>query len=330
MMTKHLLYLLGTVIAIEDETKKIYLNTTNLSFGSDLVLDVQLEDKIDIFCPLVDTFEETLNSPNPLFLTLWAVDKESFDDCNINGVTSKRLLRCTVPNYEKKFTIIAKRISALPGSLLFEEGKTYYFIVPNFGRELEDIEVIDNDGGLCQSHNIKFAINVREEGYTETINSEELVHPSPEEPVELEIVNLGNRETSQENQLEDSWQMWFGVLIGASIVMVIVLCSLCVIFLFHRRQSPKNLPESNQGTFFGQNMRDYENMTIIKEGNRQTVTIERRKPLPVGVPLRPKSFSSNMNTHSSTRTEETTSLIEEPCQTQNEIQWTPQGPVVLV
>ena len=70
-------------------------------------MNIELGDKIDIFCPLVDTFEETLNSENPLFLTLWAVDKDGYDNCSINGNTSKRIIRCTVPNYEKKFTIKA-------------------------------------------------------------------------------------------------------------------------------------------------------------------------------------------------------------------------------
>lgn len=68
---------------------------------------------------------------------------------------------------EPTVELIIQSFSALPGSLLFEEGETYYFIVPNYGRELEDIEEINSDGGLCRSHNIRFAIHVRPGTYTQ-------------------------------------------------------------------------------------------------------------------------------------------------------------------
>ncbi len=83
-------------------------------------------------------------------------------------------------------------------------------------------------------------------------------------------------------------------------------------------------------------------MTIVKEGNRQVITIDRRgdsshiSNLNANPSLRPKSchFSSDLATQSSTLTDETTSLIDEPSfRTQNahnQIQLTREGFVVQV
>ena len=83
-------------------------------------------------------------------------------------------------------------------------------------------------------------------------------------------------------------------------------------------------------------------MTIVKEGNRQVITIDRRgdsshisNPM-VNPSLRPKSchFSSDLATQSSTLTDETQSLIDEPSfrtqNAQNQIQLTREGFVVQV
>ena len=63
---------------------------------------------------------------------------------------------------------------------------------------------------------------------------------APEDEISAESENLTEPEpTSGFNQVE----MWFGVVIGASIVMVMVLCALCVLYLIHKRQVPaKDLP----------------------------------------------------------------------------------------
>ena len=61
-----------------------------------------------------------------------------------------------------------------------------------------------------------------------------------EDDLSAESENLTEPEpTSGFNQVE----MWFGVVIGASIVMIMVLCALCVLYLIHKRQVPaKDLP----------------------------------------------------------------------------------------
>ncbi len=57
-------------------------------------------------------------------------------------------------------------------------------------------------------------------------------------------------EIIEERPSEDpSWEMWFGILIGASLVMLVVLCSLCVIFLVRKRVPPKDFVETSHGTF---------------------------------------------------------------------------------
>lgn len=37
--------------------------------------------------------------------------------------------------------------------------------------------------------------------------------------------------------------MWFGIVIGASIVMIVVLCALCIIYIVHKKQvQSKDMP----------------------------------------------------------------------------------------
>ena len=42
--------------------------------------------------------------------------------------------------------------------MLFDEGQTYYFIVPTKGEDISDIE--STTGGLCKTHNLRILIHV--------------------------------------------------------------------------------------------------------------------------------------------------------------------------
>ena len=70
-----------------------------------LQLNVKLGDKFDIMCPKVKSFAETINPTEPLFLALWNVNRRGFNSCTVDKRTSKRLVRCNVPDYEKKYTM---------------------------------------------------------------------------------------------------------------------------------------------------------------------------------------------------------------------------------
>ena len=56
-------------------------------------------------CPKVKSFAETINPTEPLFLALWNVNRRGFNSCTVDKRTSKRLVRCNVPDYEKKYTM---------------------------------------------------------------------------------------------------------------------------------------------------------------------------------------------------------------------------------
>ena len=73
-----------------------------------LQLNVKLGDKFDIMCPKVKSFAETINPTEPLFLALWNVNRRGFNSCTVDKRTSKRLVRCNVPDYEKKYTLRVK------------------------------------------------------------------------------------------------------------------------------------------------------------------------------------------------------------------------------
>jgi len=50
-------------------------------------------------------------------------------------------------------------MSALPDVMLFDEGQTYYFIVPTKGEDISDIE--STTGGLCKTNNLRLLIHVQ-------------------------------------------------------------------------------------------------------------------------------------------------------------------------
>ena len=71
-------------------------------------IDVRLGDKIDIFCPRVQYYHDIKNTEEPLYLNLYRVDFRGFKTCSTT-LDSKRLIRCNIPEYPKKYTTLIQR-----------------------------------------------------------------------------------------------------------------------------------------------------------------------------------------------------------------------------
>ena len=49
-------------------------------------------------------------------------------------------------------------MNPLPSGLEFEPNHSYYFIAPTTGVKSTDVE--QTEGGVCESHNVRFVLNV--------------------------------------------------------------------------------------------------------------------------------------------------------------------------
>ena len=85
-------------------------------------------------CPKVKSFAETINPTEPLFLALWNVNRRGFNSCTVDKRTSKRLVRCNVPDYEKKYTMrvqVSFFFDNLFSNLIFDEDMKFRdFLTP--------------------------------------------------------------------------------------------------------------------------------------------------------------------------------------------------------
>ena len=87
-----------------------------------LSIDVDINDKLDVICPRRgrDAGEELF------FFKLYLVEKESFGECSV--ARGRRILTCSDPNVEKKYTFYFQEISPSPFGLEFQPNSDYYII----------------------------------------------------------------------------------------------------------------------------------------------------------------------------------------------------------
>ena len=109
--------------------KQYYIGKNEFTFFirfkvHDLSVDVELEDKLDIICPL-KTRDLDYNQAN-WYYKIYLVDQHSYKTCNASN--GRRLITCESPMFEKKYTFYFQEISPSPWALEFEADKTYYII----------------------------------------------------------------------------------------------------------------------------------------------------------------------------------------------------------
>jgi len=132
----------------------IYWNSSNSKFKIDaLSVDVELEDKLDIICPL-KTRDLDYGQAN-WYYKIYLVDQHSYKTCNASG--GRRLITCESPMYEKKYTFYFQEISPSPWALEFEADKTYYIISTSDGSQ-EGLN--QRQGGSCVTHNMRVQVRV--------------------------------------------------------------------------------------------------------------------------------------------------------------------------
>jgi len=133
------------------EIEPIYWNVNNKSFGQNYTRHVQMQEKMDIFCP------RRSDSDSNHFQSVFLVDEEGFNLCRQNE-KSKKIMTCSDPDLEKKYTIIFQEVNPNPWGLEFDANKAYYIISTSMGPDENGLG--NTSGGLCSTHSMKLKLFV--------------------------------------------------------------------------------------------------------------------------------------------------------------------------
>ena len=86
--------------------------------------------KLIFVCPNTATAVTKLTRSSvlrPLYENLWLVSRQSYERCEVNQATDRKLTLCDEPFKLKYHTVVFKKYSA-SADPKFEPGKDYYFI----------------------------------------------------------------------------------------------------------------------------------------------------------------------------------------------------------
>jgi len=254
----------------------IYWNNSNLKFEvPPFSIDVELEDKLDIICPLKTRDVGISRNQDNWYYKIYLVDQYSYKTCSASG--GRRLITCESPMYEKKYTFYFQEISPSPWALEFETDKIYYIISTSDGSK-EGLN--QQQGGSCVRYNMKIQIRVnsKTEGDYEEIST----HPKADKnsqksnkvTTQLNPTYLENSKNRAEKELkkqhinrkinqnviiedisvantpsndelvatneEDKIQILIGAAVGGGVVISILLCILIGCRLYAKRRRRKS------------------------------------------------------------------------------------------
>jgi len=215
--------------------EEIFWNVENSRFGNEYALDVNLEDKVDIYCPqyssaAADDRTETFSSDKH-YQTIYMVSEESFNSCRLGDFRSfKKIMTCSQPVREKKFTVKFQEVSPSPFGLEFKPNQDYFFISTSEGN-LENLD--QKAGGVCASHSMKMRIAVHRGDETGIQRITETEIDSFENSFETEsdkssTVQFIEPEMEKQEALPNA--MIIGIVVGLLLVVLSV-----IIFLLARR-----------------------------------------------------------------------------------------------
>jgi len=240
----------------------VYWRVDNTRFPD--VRRVHFEEKMDIYCPLDETGSDA-SSNSHHYQMIWLVDKESYESCTLNEVTSRRIMTCDVPHREKKFTVKFQKVSPSPFGLEFEEG-AYYIISTSVGENRSEEQISNRQHGVCQSHGMRMKLEVtqgvetgvelKETEGTHTKASETVPSDADYTPYESskDTILIGEDPVSDKSTATISTAIIVGVVFFVFIMFLIVIA-----FILFRRTSQK----AKSSTFNPSTMSDY---TIGKNG----------------------------------------------------------------
>jgi len=277
----------------------IYWNNSNSQFKTpNLQVKVNIDDKLDIICPLRS------DEHTDLYYKIYLVDLNGFDNCDTSG--GRRLITCANPHKEKKYTFFFQEISPSPWALEFRAGEVYYVISTSDGTE---VGLNQKEGGSCIRHNMKLQIQVNRNTYEseDQENTDEFDENSENslEVIQDEQKQQGNNDLNatnekdrpydessekddndqssetdraqeaddKQNSSDESIKLMIGVIVGAGIVIVILLC----LFFGYRLYASKKVKDAKKYSYHHPNPRL--NMTSQSHHMTSEVTLMPINPI---------------------------------------------------
>jgi len=273
----------------------IYWNNSNSQFKTpNLLVKVNIDDKLDIICPL-QSDEHT-----DLYYKIYLVDLNGYEKCDTSG--GRRLITCSNPEKEKKYTFFFQEISPSPWALEFRAGEDYYVISTSDGTE---VGLNQMEGGSCIRHNMKLQIKVNRNNYDSddeenTVDSDEnnknnesypeVTHDEQKQQVSNDLneanqnptkddaytndqASEGDKKHEIEDSSDESIKLMIGVIVGAGIVIVILLC----LFFGYRLYASKKQKDAKKYSYHHPNPRM--NMTSQNHHVTSQVTLMPINPI---------------------------------------------------
>jgi len=146
------------LIAVESSRviEPVYWKVDNKKFATQYERHVQLQTKMDIFCPQYSSAAEDEDprtfSESHHFQTIYMVDEDSYNLCRLNAAKAIKIMSCEQPLRVKKFTMKFQEVNPNPFGLEFHADSNYYFISTSMGDDLGGISQMNE--GVCKSHSM--------------------------------------------------------------------------------------------------------------------------------------------------------------------------------
>jgi hypothetical protein len=235
----------------------IFWKVDNDLFSKNYTRHVQLQEKMDIFCPQYESpaDEDTRTfSKSHHFQIIYMVDEQSFNSCSLNVARAKKIMSCEQPVRVKKFTMKFQEVNPNPYGLEFHADTDYYFISTSLGNDLGGISQMDQ--GVCQSHSMKLKLKVHRgdiegvqrisEDYSDDSRGSPAkpvydYRPYDEESIAVPEDNFPE-DPSKEKQQELPNAIIVGVIVGTFLVILIVVAILLTRRVFENRKSSVSYP----------------------------------------------------------------------------------------
>lgn len=235
--------LIGSLADATTYIEPVFWNVENPRFLQNYTRHVELQQKMDIFCPQKMEMNPTgwsnskseSQSLSHHFQTIYMVDEQSYESCMLNVRVAKKLMTCKTPDVEKKYTIIFQEVNPNPFGIEFQADKVYYFISTSVGTDHSGLD--NTEQGVCASKQMRMKIQVHSNGMTNSA-VRAAAYMSEEPLLEIAESEIEDRSLSEKsNFIVFNNFLIIGIVLGVILVLMIILIGFLTRRSFQRRKN---------------------------------------------------------------------------------------------
>jgi len=234
----------------------VFWRVDNERFANDYTRDVQLQTKMDIYCPQYESAaDEDVRtfSKSHHFQTIYLVDESSYKNCNLDMRKAKKIMSCEQPLRVKKYTMKFQEVNPNPYGLEFHADTAYYFISTSLGEDLTGLTQMQD--GVCRTHGMKLKIQVRrgDADGIRRISDEGAEDEKIRFPEYFAYDGRDSTAVSRPDEISEDPEKWetneglpnaviVGVIVGIFLVILIIVAILLTRRVFENRKSSVSYP----------------------------------------------------------------------------------------